>query len=84
MKMHCADVLVVLRASTADWTVLYWPVVAVLLTTRHPDGGEVRPAAKAAVANEKRYRNESITGDRDVVGIETGLEGNAGTYLYPY
>jgi hypothetical protein len=54
MKMHCAVVLEVLRALTANETVLYWLEVAFLLTTRHPDGDVVRLAASTVAAIENK------------------------------
>lgn len=58
MKMHCADVLLVLRAFTAACTVLYFPE---LPTVKHPAGAVVRTArgvtevgaATAVAASEK-------------------------------
>ncbi len=60
MKMHCAEVLEVLSALTARETVLYWPEVALLLTTKHPAGAEVRLAARTAVAKDKKGRTERM------------------------
>jgi hypothetical protein len=60
MKMHCAVVLEVLRALTAKETVLYWLEVALLLTTRHPEGDVVRLAASTVAAKESKDRIERM------------------------
>jgi hypothetical protein len=56
MKMHWGVVVVLLRALTADWKVLCWDEVAVLLTTRHPDGGEVRSSARTVCRSDSKYK----------------------------
>jgi hypothetical protein len=53
-------VLVVLRASTAAWIEEYCPLVADLLTTRAPDGGDVRLVASASPNSENKDAIKSM------------------------
>ena len=64
--MHCAAVPEALSASTADWTVLYFPLPP---TAKQPAGADVRPArgtsavgaATADAASERtKARDASI------------------------
>ena len=71
--MHCAVVPDVLRALTASETVLYWLDVALLLTTKHPDGAVVRLAAKAVAARGRKESNDRIM-KTETVDRLTGLK----------
>ena len=55
--MHCDEVLVVLSALTADWKVEYLPPDPAV---RHPEGGVVRLAPRATVANARSARRERM------------------------
>lgn len=70
--MHCAEVLLLLRALTADWKVECCPEEGVLLTTRQPEGGEVRPAARATLASERKWRRYITNGGAETVDVKVG------------
>lgn len=73
MKMHCALVDVVDSESTADWMVVY---EALEPTVMHPEGAEVRLAARTVAAKDNKAESVFIVGVRLVQGLdETEADG---------
>jgi hypothetical protein len=85
--MHWLEEDVVERALTAACMVPYWPVDGDFLTTRHPEGGVVRLAARAAVARLNPTRNNFMVHEikqhlRPSIAICGILLGQTGRYKY--